>query len=437
MSYYYSIVLIHTIQMYRLKLNNLFFFFFIIVSSSQAQLKSIRLDSCLSMARNNYPLINQLGMLTAINQHSIRNINSSWLPGVTSSAQASYQSDVTSINISIPGFPAIDPPNKDQYKFYLDIVQNVYDGGVIGDQRKLTRLQSELEHQNVEAELQKIKEKVIETYFAALLVKEQLKIIGLSKTELNTLLDKTKVAYDVKAASGYQLNMVLVEREKLEQKETEVQSQLISLLRVLSLLTGQSITAETEIINPELKAISNSNNRPEFKMLQLQESVLDISNRLNQSKSLPKLALFGQTGYANPALNFLKNKFDYYYLAGIRLNWNINSFYNHNREKKINILQKSINQLKQESFEFNLQLQRVRLEEEAIKFETLTNSDSKILELKIKIKEASKLQYEGGIISLNDYLKDLNGEELARTNSLIHRLSFLQSIYLNNNLYGN
>ncbi|MFN8330557.1 MAG: hypothetical protein U0T81_04955 [Saprospiraceae bacterium] len=67
----------------------------------------------------------------------------------------------------------------------------------------------------------------------------------------------------------------------------------------------------------------------------------------------------------------------------------------------------------------------------------MLRSDQRLLELRTRIRTASKLQYDNGTLTLSDYLKDLNAEESARSNQLIHELSFLQSIYLTNHLHGN
>jgi len=57
----------------------------------QAQLT---LDECQALARENYPLIKQHGLIEQTTDYSVANAMKAWLPQVSFSAQATYQSDV-------------------------------------------------------------------------------------------------------------------------------------------------------------------------------------------------------------------------------------------------------------------------------------------------------------------------------------------------------
>jgi hypothetical protein len=58
----------------------------------------------------------------------IEAINKAKLPKIDLNAQATYQSDVTSLPISLPNV-TVNPPNKDQYRATVD-VQLIYNGGL-------------------------------------------------------------------------------------------------------------------------------------------------------------------------------------------------------------------------------------------------------------------------------------------------------------------
>ena len=53
------------------------------------------LDDCQQAAEKNYPLIQQYGLIEKTTQLTVANIQKGWLPQVSASAQATYQSDVT------------------------------------------------------------------------------------------------------------------------------------------------------------------------------------------------------------------------------------------------------------------------------------------------------------------------------------------------------
>ncbi|MBO7051478.1 MAG: transporter, partial [Prevotella sp.] len=53
------------------------------------------LEECQQAAERNYPLIRQYGLIERTTELTVANIRKGWLPQVTASAQATYQSDVT------------------------------------------------------------------------------------------------------------------------------------------------------------------------------------------------------------------------------------------------------------------------------------------------------------------------------------------------------
>lgn len=53
------------------------------------------LEECQQAAEKNYPLIRQYGLIEKTTQLTVANIQKGWLPQVSASVQATYQSDVT------------------------------------------------------------------------------------------------------------------------------------------------------------------------------------------------------------------------------------------------------------------------------------------------------------------------------------------------------
>ena len=52
------------------------------------------LEECQQAAERNYPLIRQYGLIEKTTELTVANIQKGWLPQVSASAQATYQSDV-------------------------------------------------------------------------------------------------------------------------------------------------------------------------------------------------------------------------------------------------------------------------------------------------------------------------------------------------------
>ena len=59
------------------------------------------IEACYEKARANYPLIKQYGLIEKTKEYNLSNAAKGYLPQVTFSAQATYQSDVTEIPIDL------------------------------------------------------------------------------------------------------------------------------------------------------------------------------------------------------------------------------------------------------------------------------------------------------------------------------------------------
>ena len=83
----------------------------------RAQSQQLTLADCYKQAEQNYPLIKQRELIAKTSEYNIDNIQKGYLPQLSFTAQATYQSTVTQIPIKVPGvnIPAL---SKDQYKAY-------------------------------------------------------------------------------------------------------------------------------------------------------------------------------------------------------------------------------------------------------------------------------------------------------------------------------
>src|SRR5215216_4695488 len=97
---------------------------------------SITLEACYGLAEEHYPLVRQQGLIQRTMAYSIENAAKGYWPQLLVAGQATYQSDVTTLPISLPG---VDIPqiSKDQYKIYGEITETIYDNGLIRKQQEL------------------------------------------------------------------------------------------------------------------------------------------------------------------------------------------------------------------------------------------------------------------------------------------------------------
>lgn len=398
---------------------------FIINSSAQ---ESFSLQKAYELAQQNYPLIKQRDLIKQTTNYTIDNLSKGFLPQISLSGQATYQSQVTEIKVPIPGVN-IESPSKDQYKILADVNQVVYDGGVIKQQKQIQQLSEDVEQQKVEVELYKLKERINQLYLGVLYLDQQLSQIDLIKTDLNNGIKRVEAQVNNGVAFRSNLNVLKAELLKADQRAIELKASRKGYIDVLSLFINQNLAENVKLEKPVSTApvLSNEILRPELKLYSTQEKLLGGQFKMIDSRNKPKASLFWQGGYGKPGLNFLENNFDFFYTTGVRLNWSFGGLYTQKKEKKIVELNQKTVETQKETFVLNTNTQLKQQQSEVDKLQQLIATDQAIIDLRIQVKDAARAQLENGVITANDYLREVNAEDQARQSLITHQIQLLQA----------
>jgi outer membrane protein TolC len=394
-----------------------------------AQEQSLSLQKAYELAQQNYPLIKQRELIKQTTDYTIENLGKGFLPQIYLSGQATYQSEVTEVNLrSVPGI-IVQPLSKDQYKILADVNQLIYDGGVIKQQKNIQQLSDDLEQQKVEVELYRLKERINQLFLGVLYLDEQLKQVDLIKADLNNGIKRVEAQVNNGVAFKSNLNVLQAELLKADQRAIELKASRKGFIDVLSLFINQPLSADTKLGRPDMdgSVLGNDIQRPELKLYSTQEKLLGGQFRLADSRNRPRASLFFQGGYGRPSLNFFKNEFDFFYTTGVRLNWSLGGLYTQKREKKIIELNQKTVDIQKEVFLFNTNTQLKQQQSEVEKLQRLIATDTEIIDLRTKVKDAAKAQLENGVITANDYLREVNAEDLARQTLISHQIQLLQA----------
>lgn len=407
----------------------------IICTFQITEAQTITLPETQQKSRAHYPMGRGKELLDQTEAISIANLSKGYLPQFSVNGQATYQSAVTKVNVPIPGvtIPAMD---KDQYKITADVSQSLFDGGVIAQQQKISRLSTEAQKQQLEVELFQVRERVNQVYLSILYLDEQIKQIELVTNDLQTGISKTEAQVKNGVAFRSNLDVLNAELLKNKQRTIELQSTRSGLLETLGLFTGEKYTESTVLAKPASTFVNQDIIRPELTLYADRQKLAEQQKNLINAKNMPRLSLFGQGGYGRPGLNMLSSEFDWFYLAGLRLNWNFGGFYTLKNEKKQLDLDKSTIGLQQETFLLNTKTQLSQQAAEIRKQQLLLNTDEEIIALREKVTTAAKAQLENGVISANDYLREVNAADQARQNRAAHQLLLLQAQINYQNLAG-
>ena len=396
----------------------------------------VSLDSCYTWARENYPNLKQSEIWQEITSLKKDNIKTNYLPQVTLNGQATYQSDVTKVDISVPGI-SIPSVAKDQYKIYAEFKQSIWDGGISEASAKLEDavLQSNLNQ--FEIELYELNDQVSEAFFTALAIEKQMQVLVAQKKVLEEKLKKVQSGIQnqvVEKSAALELEAEIL---NIEQNELQLESGRKTALSMLSILTGKNISADAELNYPPAQTFNFEGfQRPEVEFFDTQKSqFLSQSDLLSKARN-PKLFGFGQAGYGRPGLNMLQDKFDTYYLVGVGLLWNAFDWKKTNRQKQILQLQSEMVSQQEETFNQNMELLLAQQNNEIDKLKKLIDSDSKLVSLRSEIAKTSTSKLENETITTSDYIQDVQAETIAKINIEIHRIQLNEAIEKYNLIKG-
>ena len=401
------------------------------------------LEECQQAAERNYPLIRQYGLIEKTTELTVANIQKGWLPQVSASAQATYQSDVVAfpeqmqavyqqMGLNMKGL------TKDQYRVGIDVSQTIYDGGAISSQKAVAREQGKVQAAQNEVNIYNVRKRVNEMYFSLLMLDEQI----LLNHDLQELFNgnEQKLGSMVRRGTAAESDLQNVKAERLNvvQQATSLESQKRMLQRMLSTFCGIEVK---EVAKPALQASTLTSPqreavaRPEMRLFDAQLNLADAQEKALNSAMMPKLGLFAQGFYGYPGLNMfedmMRRDWSLNGIIGARLTWNIGALYTRKNDKAKLQLQRDMTESNREVFLFNNNLEQIQQNEDIARFQKLMADDEEIITLRSAVRKAAESKLSHGIIDVNDLVREINAENAARVQQSMHEIEMLKQIYDN------
>lgn len=400
------------------------------------QSQVVELSTCIDAAKQKSSLSRQAEYYNKQMQLKNENINSNWLPKINADAQASYQSEVLALPFRIPNISITEIP-KEQYRITLSASQMLYDGGASSliISKNISETNSEILHSEIN--LDRVKDNVIRHYLTALMLKNSIKITENALKRLDD--EKTKLIAIKKSglATESMINKLDIEIMKVSQKKLNLDTEINSALVTLQELTGLNIQSSL-LVPPQINYVNKDNKRRELELFESKKKTLDVAIQSSNINLIPKLMLFAQGGYGAPnPMNMFETNGDFFYIAGIKLNWELWDWNNGGRNTEILEINKQVIQTERENFEQNIQIQSKAIISEIEKYENMLQQDLKIIELQKNVVEERKIQLAGGTTTLFEYLNELNSLTELELNYEIHKMQLLNAGINLQNITGN
>lgn len=397
------------------------------IQAGPADTLSLRQCLELSMARLPFnTLMNTSDGITELTS-DISGLN--WYPSMSLNASATYQSEVTSIPLEIPGID-IPTPTKDQYGIYLEVRQIVYDAGMTKAKLELDLLAEQIRKNELDIRSRNIRESAASAFFALKLIRSRMDILDLAGKDLEEQYQKALAMYNDGVIPKRNLLDMEAARIAWKQQLIELQSAEQAGLAVLSVMTGLNLDTGTLLRDDEEFMVVEDEPlmTPEIKAFRLREMQADASSLLAGKKRLPRASVFGRAGYGRPGLNMLSDEFSGYYLLGAGLSWTPWDWGQVSREQDIASLRKQEVQANFEIYLNSMNIRQEKLKAEMDKYPLLITQADTLIQIRKEIREASAAAMEEGTLTSTEYLADHNSYVRALIEKETYRIAWSQAI---------
>jgi outer membrane protein TolC len=401
---------------------------------------TITLFECHGKAIENAPRLKDREHIQEIGQLNIDQAASSWYPTLDLNGKLSYQSDVVTVALTDPSIP-VDFPQvpHDQYGINLDVKQTLYDGGITKQKKQMEESKTAADLQQVEVDLYGLKTRINQYYFAILLLQENRKNLDIHNENLLARQESMASAIEHGILLEAEQKVIDVEILKIRKSMVEIDARKHSYLEALNVLCGSDFTNKVILLVPALEGVDDGVvNRPEYTLFDLRDASMEAGKELVGKKRMPLLFAFGQTGYGKPGYNMMSGEWDFYYMVGAGLKWNIWDWSSTNREKQVIENNQQVLRNKRASFDRELETMLVQEEAKIEQYKQTMELEEQVLTLRVEISEYAATKLSNGTITATEYITELNKESLARislaTNEILLKQSITNYITIQGNL---
>ena len=308
--------------------------------------------------------------------------------------------------------------------------QLIYNGGVIDAQKELKKTQLSSLGKEIDVQLHPLKSQINQIYFSILLTQQKIEVLNENISQLRDR--KVEIEKLIATGSIYEsaVEPIQVKILELTQNIVELNATKVQLFDQLSLTTGEKINANAVLEIPKSSGLEEKP-RAELELFELQKNAVDLQTGLLEKQTLPKISAFATAGYGKPGLNMLNNNFDDYYIAGVKLQWNVFDFHANKKQRLATEFNKDLIDNQKQVFEWNQKNAAQNYQSDILKYQTLLQTDQEIINYRKKIVETAEKQLKHDLITPSDYVSEVNKLLEAEINQKTHeiQLALAQSNY--------
>jgi len=396
--------------------------------------RGLQLAALQQAAVDTDPRFAQLKLHEAQTDLRLDNLGAEWRPSVALQGQVQVQSDVPTPPPFIPGGQPFFKPPKDTYDAHIQVEQRVVDSS-IRSRTDVERAQLAESQSRVRVALFALRQDVNNAFFAAALLQARSGALDAAIAGLDTRLRET--AARVSAGTALPADAAAVEATLLQRRQdaAELRVNRAAALARLAALTGRTIADDAVLELPELRdriagirsAPDSSRARPEYEQFARSRDRIARQQDAVATQTQVRVSAFASVGYARPGLNVIGDQFQFYGLAGLRLQWKPFDWNTEGRERDALGIQSQIVAADEAAFAKSIERTTDTDLRTVDRLAETLALDDRIVALREGIDRSADVRFRENAITAAEYL-DRNTELLdARFAQAAHRVELAQA----------
>lgn len=398
----------------------------------------VTLKACLDSASASYPLLKRYGIIERTTDLSLSEVNKSWLPSIELYGQGTWQN-------ALPEFPAaltdilaqmgqdFKGMGKAQYRIGVNVNQRIWDGGISKMRREAEKASADVSRAALDVDMYTLHARVENLFFGILLIQEQIAQTEETVRLLEANHRRMLAAYENGVATRADAEIIEAQTLSVKQQIIRARSAEESYRRVLSIFTGMNLDGK-KLEKPAAEMASDlSSNRPELALFDARVRAAEVQRRSVDASLMPSVGFFGQAYYGYPGMDNFKSMrtrgLSFNMLVGLKVSWNIGSFYTKNNKRAIAALAINDAETDRETFLLNNRMTAASQNKEIDGIRKSMADDSRIVELRRSVRMSAESQLENGVIDATALLSKITDESQAELTARYHEIELLQKIY--------
>ena len=402
------------------------------------QTEILSLESAYQKALSNSPRFEDESLQGSIHELKLANLSTRFRPAIGVNSQVIYHSEVAEIPIELPGQEAPSVAN-DQYKVAATVEQLLYDGGLTSRQKSLESARLLYDQQTLEVDLYKIRSRVEDAYFSALMAEAQLRSVDVLAADLQAKLAEVEALVDEGVLTGSNADKIRAELLQVEQERARIASAARASRESLGTLMGEDIM-DSSLEIPQYADVEppgEIGGRPELQQFELAREVIGRQDALGEASRRPSISSFGEVAYGRaPGLNLFETDFKPFFSAGIRMRWKAWDWNQRSRDSEISQLQQEIVSNRESDFIQSIDVLLSSKSQEIDRLREVLQTDDEVIRLRQRILEDTESRLESGLATTTDFIRESNALESARLAKELHKLELAYALARYNTIRG-